>query len=131
MRKNADIPDGDMKKMMPKYQDDVLEYNNRITDEVQKLAERKGCTKAQIAIAWVRWLSGRMMKVVGEKGEEMETELGTIIPIPGATTAERVRENSTVVELSDEEMEEIGGMLEVMQTKGARYHEQGMVHAEG
>ena len=131
VRRNADIPDGDVRKTYPKFQDDVLEYNNKITDEVEKLAKRKGCTKAQVAIAWVRSLSGRTMKVMSEDGTEKEVVLGTIIPIPGATTKERVQENTEMVELSDGEMEEIAGILQATEVKGDRYPKMGMAHAEG
>jgi pyridoxine 4-dehydrogenase len=120
IRKNADIPDGDHKKHLPKFQDEVLEGNNRITDEVALLAKRKGCTKAQVAIAWVRGLSGRMVPA-GPGGERVK--LGEIIPIPGATTRERVLENTTFVELTDGEMEEIAEILKKNPIQGDRYGE--------
>lgn len=125
IRKNADIPEGDFRKRAPRFQDDVLEYNNQIVDEVQKLAERKGATKAQIAIAWVRALSGRT--ITTESGESLT--LGTIIPIPGATRPERVIENTTTVELSDDEMKEIADILKKNPIQGERYPKQGMAHA--
>jgi pyridoxine 4-dehydrogenase len=128
IRRNADIPDGDFKKHLPKFQDDVLEANNRITDEVDKLAKKKGCSKAQVAIAWVRALSGRMVPA-GPDGERVK--LGTIIPIPGATTKERVVENTTVVTLSDEEMEEIADILRNNPIQGDRYGENMKAVTEG
>ena len=131
VRCNADIPEGSVRKAMPKFQDEVLEYNNRITDEVEALAKRKGCTKAQVAIAWVRQLSGRRMKVLNVDGGEEEVVMPAVIPIPGATTSERVRENSKVVELSEEEMEEIERVLGGNEVRGERYGEMGMKHAEG
>ena len=131
VRKNKDIPDGDVRKRMPKFQDEVLEYNNRIIDEVEKLAKRKGVTKAQVAIAWVRALSGRKMKVIGEDGKEVECTLGTVIPIPGATTEERVIENTEMVDLSEDEMKEIEEMLAATDVKGTRYPEAMMAHCEG
>ena len=45
----------------------------------------------------------------------------TIIPIPGATTAERVEENNKVVELTDEEMAEIDHILGKFEVVGDRY----------
>ena len=131
LRKNSDLPEGDMRKSYPKFQDDVLEHNNRINDEVEKLAKRKGVTKAQVAINWVRCLSGRKTRVTSEDGKEMEVVLGTIIPIPGATTSERVTENTELVDLSDEEMVEIAGILQATEIKGQRYPEFLMKHAEG
>lgn len=125
IRSNADIPAGDPKKRLPKFQDDVLAHNNRITDEVALLAARKKCTMAQIAIAWVRGLSGREVPV-GPGGETVR--LGEIIPIPGATRRERVVENTTFVALSDEEMEEIAEILRRNPVKGERYGEIGRAH---
>lgn len=120
IRKNSDIPDDDHKKHLPKFQDDVLEHNNKITDEIDLLAKRKKCTKAQIAIAWVRGLTGRMVPV-GPGGDRIK--LGEIIPIPGATKSERVVENTTYVELTDDEMNEIADILRKNPIKGARYGE--------
>ncbi|KAJ9609768.1 hypothetical protein H2200_006096 [Cladophialophora chaetospira] len=124
IRKNADIPEGDFRKHSPRFQDDVLEYNNQIVDEVEQLAHKKGVTKAQIAIAWVRALSGRT--VTTEDGRQIK--LGTIIPIPGATRPERVIENTKLVELTDAEMEEIAAILKRNPIKGDRYPKQGMAH---
>ena len=126
IRSNADIPEGDFRKISPRFQDDVLEYNNQIVDEVQKLADRKGVTKAQIAIAWVRSLSGRT--ITTEDGQQIK--LGTIIPIPGATKPERVIENTKMVELSDDEMEEIAEILKKNPVKGHRYPERGQAHLD-
>jgi pyridoxine 4-dehydrogenase len=134
VRRNADLPDDDFRKGLPKFQDDVLEHNNRIVDEIEALAKRKGngTTKAQIAVAWVRQLSGRKMRIRNAKGEEEECVLGVIIPIPGASSEERVRENCAVgVELSDGEMREMEELLGGMAVKGERYHAMGMKHAEG
>lgn len=120
IRKNSDIPDNDHKKHLPKFQDDVLEHNNKITDEVELLAKRKGCTKAQVAIAWVRGLTGREVPA-GPGGKNIR--LGEIIPIPGATTTERVVENTTFVELTDDEMSEIAKILRANPIRGERYGE--------
>ena len=112
-RKNADIPEDDHRKHLPKFQDDVLEANNKVTDEIEKLARRKGCTKPQIALAWVARLSNGVLPD--------GTRLGTIIPIPGASAAERVEENMRVVQLTDEEMKEIAEVLEANPITGDRY----------
>lgn len=105
-RTNADFT-GHLRHF-PKFQDEVLAGNMRLSDEVERLAAKKGVTMPQVAIAWVRSLSGR-------KG------LGTIVPIPGSTTEERVRENSEVVVLTNEEMDEIDGILKRNEVKGGRY----------
>lgn len=108
VKTNADIPEGDVRKLLPKFQDDVLAANMKVTYEVERLAEKKGVTRAQIAIGWVRTLSGR-------------NGMPVIIPIPGASTEERVRENGKEVDLTEEEMKEIEKILEENEITGARY----------
>ncbi|KAL6869837.1 hypothetical protein ACO1O0_001168 [Amphichorda felina] len=87
---------------------DALAHNLQLVDKIHALAASKGCMLAQLAIAWVRSISSR-------------PGMPTVIPIPGSTTVSRVRENSTVVELSNAELEEIGNVLEGFETAGARY----------
>ena len=103
-----DIPEGDFRKILPRFQPDTLKANNRLTDEVIQLAEKKKCTPAQIAVSWVRTLSGR-------------NGLPTIIPIPGATTAERVEENSKHIPLTEEDMAELDEILKKIEIIGERY----------
>jgi pyridoxine 4-dehydrogenase len=74
------------------------------------VAEKKGITPAQLAIHWVRGLSGR-------KG------LPTIIPAPGATTAARVEENAQHCQLSEEEMKTLEKIADEFEVSGGRYPE--------
>ncbi|KUI67418.1 putative pyridoxal reductase 2 [Cytospora mali] len=105
-----DIPEGDMRRRFPRFQPENFEHNIALIHRVEELAKKKGCTPGQFAIGWVRALSKR-------------PGMPTIIPIPGATTAERVNENSKEAELTDEEMSIVDGILEKMEVKGARYPE--------
>ena len=45
----------------------------------------------------------------------------TIIPIPGATTAARVAENSKEINLTEDEMAEIDAILAKFEVSGGRY----------
>ncbi|KAG6362048.1 hypothetical protein INS49_010277 [Diaporthe citri] len=103
-----DIPEDDMRKHMPRFQAGNFEHNITLVHKVNELAKKKGCTPGQFALGWVRTLSKR-------------PGMPTIIPIPGATTVERVNENSKLVDLTDEEMNVIDGILEKMEVKGDRY----------
>jgi pyridoxine 4-dehydrogenase len=78
---------------------------------VNELAQAKGCTAAQLAIGWTRTLSTR-------------PGMPTIVPIPGSTRAERVAENAVEVELTEEEMQAIDGILATFEVKGGRYPSQ-------
>ncbi|KAL8686542.1 MAG: hypothetical protein Q9218_007031, partial [Villophora microphyllina] len=87
-----DIDKDDRRLHLPRFAPEVLEGNARMGAELKKIAEEKGCTAAQVAIAWARGWSGR-------------EGVGEVLPIPGATRAERVVENSKMVELSEGEWE--------------------------
>jgi pyridoxine 4-dehydrogenase len=80
----------------------------KLVNAIRKLAEKKGCTPGQVAVGWALALSG-------SRGQP------TIIPIPGASKAERVRENAKVIKLSSEDMEEIDILLSQCEVKGDRY----------
>lgn len=103
-----DIPADDFRRHFPRFQPEHFSKNLDLVHELEKLAEKKGCTPAQLAVSWVRSLS--------ETGGR-----GVIIPIPGATTAERVKENSKFVELTEDELKEIQDTLSKFEISGDRY----------
>ena len=104
--KNEDL--SPHRRAFPKFQNDVLQANRRLSEEVERLAKKKGCKPSQVALAWIKQLSGRQ-------------GLGPIIPIPGAEKEEWVRENCQNVTMSDQEMLEIAAILQENQTLGERY----------
>ncbi|KAL1673627.1 NADP-dependent oxidoreductase domain-containing protein [Schizophyllum commune] len=106
----ADLPKDDFRHLCPRFQPDVFDLNLQLVHTVEAFAARKGATPAQIALAWVAAQSGKH-------------GLPTIIPIPGSTNVRRVRENSTLVKLTDEEMEEIDEFLRKFEPKGDRVPE--------
>lgn len=121
VRSNAEIPEGDFRKTMPRFQDDVLEVNNKITDAVTQIAKKRGVATSQVAIAWVRGQSGRTRSVKTENGETKTVKLGSVIPIPGATTVSRVEENLKDVVLSEDDMNELDGLIDKYPVMGDRY----------
>ncbi|KAK5095651.1 hypothetical protein LTS08_008045 [Lithohypha guttulata] len=121
IRSNAEIPENDFRKHLPKFQDDVLEANNRITDAVNEIAKKHGATTAQIAIGWVSGQSGRTREVTLEDGSKKTVKLPSVIPIPGATTIARVEENLKEVILNEEEMKELDDLVDKFPTTGDRY----------
>ncbi|KAL6403448.1 hypothetical protein AUP68_12795 [Ilyonectria robusta] len=87
---------------------EALEHNLKLVNQVKAQAEKKGCTPAQLALAWLRGLSN-------------SPGLPTVIPIPGATTKARVEENAVVIELSEEEMKTINDIVHSFEVSGTRY----------
>jgi len=103
-----DIPEGDLRKHMPRFQPGAFDVNLELIQELRKVAKQKGCTPAQLAINWVKHLS--------KKDGNAE-----IIPIPGATTEERVLENGKDVILSKDDLAEIDSVLKKFEVVGDRY----------
>ena len=92
----------------PRFQKDNFEINVQLFEKVEEIANKKGCTPAQLAINWTRSLSRR-------------PGMPTIIPIPGATTVARVEENSKLIDITDEEMAQIDTILAKFTIAGERY----------
>ena len=113
-----DIPEKDFRRILPRFQPENFENNMKLVRELEKIAKKKKCTLAQLALGWVRGLSKR-------------EGMPEIIPIPGATTVERVLENSVEVELTQGEMDEIDSVLANCEVIGDRYHSIGMKYVNG
>ena len=108
MSKPSDLDPKDIRHRLPRFHPENMEKNAAFASEVSKLAESKGCTPAQIALAWVRSHSGK-------DGNS------TIIPIPGSTTEARAIENSNEVHLSEPELKELEEVMKKTKVHGARY----------
>lgn len=117
-REANEVPEGDRRRGYDRFQGENWGENMRIVEKLRLVAERKQCSLAQVCIAWVRQRGNGEGKPV-------------IIPLPGATTEERVRENNTVVKLTEEEMRELDGIVEKAEVKGGRYNARGAANLEG
>lgn len=105
----TDIPEGDIRRRMSRFQEENFEQNLKLISAVNDLASRKGVAPAQVALGWVRSLSEK-------------PGLPTIIPIPGGTTCDKVVQNMVGVKLfSDEELAEIDEILKKHTVAGPRY----------
>ena len=86
----------------------------KLVRELEKIAMKKNCTP----LAWIRSLSSK-------------ERMPQIIQIPGARTAERVKENAVEVDLTEEEMKGIDTILGSCEIIGDRYHPEGMTMVNG
>lgn len=102
------MPEGDFRRYQPRFQPDVFDKNLQLVRDIQKLADKKGCTSGQIATAWVLAQSGK-------------AGMPVLIPIPGASAESRVRENSVEVKLTSEELAEVDAVIKGSVVVGGRY----------
>ena len=85
-----------------------MKANQGLLTLLQQQAEKKGCTMAQLALAWI--LSRRPW----------------IVPIPGTTKLSRLEENigAANVEFEPQELDELNSKLDQIQLYGERYNAQ-------
>lgn len=86
----------------------MFDENIKLADAVAELAKKKGITSAQIATGWVLYQSGK-------------PGMPTIIPIPGATTSERIEENMKPAKLSEEDFKALQEIVNKFPPTGGRY----------
>ncbi|XP_043691392.1 probable aldo-keto reductase 3 isoform X2 [Telopea speciosissima] len=97
------FPADDRRKMHPRFQPENVEHNKRIFERISEISTRKGCTPAQLALAWVH-----------HQGSD-------VCPIPGTTKIENLNQNigALSVKLLPEEMAELESLA--LGVKGERY----------
>jgi aryl-alcohol dehydrogenase-like predicted oxidoreductase len=100
-----DLEASDFRRANPRFQGENFQKNLDLVDRVEELAASKGCTAAQIALAWVL-----------AQGED-------IVPIPGTTRVKNLEENVSAldVELSDEELRDLEAVFPNGAAAGDRY----------
>ena len=105
-----DFADDDFRKFHPRFQGENFRKNIELVGEVEALAKEKGCTAAQLALAWVL-----------AQGED-------IVPIPGTKRVKYLDENIGVldVKLPGEDLQRLDEILPPGAAAGTRYHERGM-----
>ncbi len=95
----------DFRSIVPRFSAEAREANQALVDELSKIADAKGATKAQVALAWLL------------------AQKPWIVPIPGTTKLHRLEENlgGANVELTAEELANIHTVLNEVQVQGERY----------
>jgi len=95
----------DYRRFDPRFRGENLALNLAIVGELEDLAREKGCTTAQLALAWLL-----------HAGSD-------VVPIPGTKRRRYLEENvaATGVELSDEQCQRIGEIARAERIAGARY----------
>ncbi len=105
-----DLAANDWRRNNPRFQGENFDRNQQLVTAVRSLAQQRGCTPAQLALAWLL-----------HQGDD-------IVPIPGTRRIERLDENAaaTRISLDDEELEVLESVLAEHTVAGPRYPAAGM-----
>ena len=105
-----DFPEDDFRRFHPRFTGENFQRNIALVREVEAMAKEKGCTTAQLALAWV-----------SAQGDD-------VVPIPGTKRRKYLDENIAAldVKLSDEDLRRLDRILPPGAAAGERYHERGM-----
>jgi aryl-alcohol dehydrogenase-like predicted oxidoreductase len=104
-----DLAPDDWRRSNPRFQGENFSRNLAVADRVREMAQEKGCTPAQLALAWVL---GR--------GKD-------VIPIPGTSSVARLKENaaSVKVRLTPDDLERLDQTSSPGAVVGDRYDARG------
>jgi aryl-alcohol dehydrogenase-like predicted oxidoreductase len=100
-----DLEEGDYRRTTPRFQGDNFQKNLDLVREIETMAQSKGCTPAQLALAWVL-----------AQGDD-------IVPIPGTKRRRYLEENvgALDVRLSADDLARIDSIIPPGSAAGTRY----------
>ncbi len=95
----------DIRRPMPRFQEPHFSANLTLLEGFGRIADEVGCTKAQLALAWLL------------------AKAGHVAPIPGTTSIAHLEENvgAAAVTLSDEVVAQLEALINAQTVSGARY----------
>jgi aryl-alcohol dehydrogenase-like predicted oxidoreductase len=112
-RSPEDIPEDDFRRHNPRFQGENFDRNLELVGRVEEIAEEKGVTAGQLALAWVM-----------SRGDD-------VVPIPGTKRREYAEENAAAseIELSADDLARIEEAAPVGATAGDRYPDMSSIDA--
>jgi aryl-alcohol dehydrogenase-like predicted oxidoreductase len=110
IRNIEDLAANDWRRHSPRFQGEAFAANVRLADTVQAMAAERGCTAAQLALAWLL-----------AQGPD-------IVPIPGTRSVERLQDNLGALELrlSADDLARLDRELPRGAAQGTRYPQAAM-----
>jgi aryl-alcohol dehydrogenase-like predicted oxidoreductase len=105
---NTTFDGSDFRNIVPRFTQEARKANRALVDRLANIAERKGATPAQIALAWLL------------------AQEPWIVPIPGTRKLERLEENigAAAIGLTPDDLREIDNAASKIPIQGARYPEE-------
>jgi aryl-alcohol dehydrogenase-like predicted oxidoreductase len=105
-----DFPEDDYRRFHPRFTGENFDRNIELVHEIERIAQEKGCTAAQLALAWVL-----------ARGQD-------VVPIPGTKRRKYLEQNidALSVQLTDEDLRRLDSIVPRGAAAGERYAPQGM-----
>lgn len=105
----------DFRRQNPRFQPGNFERNANLVQAIRMIADARGCTPAQLALAWLL------------------DRVPDVVPIPGTRRLARLEENAaaTTIQLREEERSQIEEILQAQEIAGERYAEVGRALLNG
>jgi len=105
IRKRSDLAEDDWRRHNPRFSEENFHHNLKLVQAVEQLAQGKGCTTAQLALAWLL------------------AQDPTIVPIPGTRSIQRLQENAAAAGmiLDAAELEQLATVMSAVSIHGTRY----------
>ena len=112
IRSVNELDPGDYRRQNPRFQADNLPANLALVEALKEIAKARGCTAAQLALAWLLHRSPH------------------VVPIPGTRSIARLEENAAAaaIALTDVEERKIADVLSERTVAGTRYPSAGMAN---
>lgn len=110
IKRFEDLASDDFRRYSPRFQGENFQKNLELVKHVEDIAQAKGVTPGQLALAWVL-----------ERGSD-------IVPIPGTKRRSYLEENvaAAAIELTPEELATLEAVIPPGAASGARYPETSM-----
>ncbi|NEM07690.1 aldo/keto reductase [Geodermatophilus normandii] len=117
IRSVDDLAPDDFRRNNPRFQGEAFEQNLRLVDRVREIADQKGVTASQLALAWVMAQSDRGGNPA-------------VVPIPGTKRVHHLEENAAAadVRLGDDDLRRLDEAAPVGAAVGDRYPDMSGVH---
>lgn len=115
IQSTSDLDASDFRRQNPRFQPGNFERNANLVEAIRMIAEARGCTPAQLALAWLL------------------DRAPDVVPIPGTRRVARLEENvaATAIQLREDERNQIEEILQTQQVVGERYAEVGRALLNG
>lgn len=106
----ADVKAGEYRATTPRFQADAMAANQALVEHVRAVADARGATPGQVALAWLL------------------LQAPFIVPIPGTRRRERIDENlgAADVALSPDDVADLDALARTVGVAGERYAPEGM-----